>query len=245
MGDLRAEYRFLAPKLVAAGYRAVALDVRGHGDSDTSFSDYSSSALGSDVVALVRRLGVGPALVVGTSMGAGAAAWAAAEAPDLVRGLVLIGPFVRETELPTPIPKPVFAALFQLLLSRPWGSRFWASYYSNNLYPTLKPPDLAEYRKALKVNLDERGRLEALQKMASYSKADVEARLGDVKAPTLVVMGTKDPDFPDPAAEARVVAARLGGEFVLVEGAGHYPHAEMPDYTASKVLDFLAARIAA
>ena len=64
-----------------------------------------------------------------------------------------------------------------------------------------------------------------------------------VKAPTLVVMGTKDPDFSDPAAEARVVAARLGGEVELIEGAGHYPHAEMPDYTASKILDFLRARV--
>ena len=42
-------------------------------------------------------------------------------------------------------------------------------------------------------------------------------------------MGTKDPDFRDPAAEARFVADATGGEVLLVEGAGHYPHAEMPD----------------
>lgn len=245
MGDLRAEYRFLAPRLVAAGYRAVALDVRGHGDSDTSFKDYSSSAVGSDVVALVRRLDAGPAFVVGTSMGAGAAAWTAAEAPDLVRGIVLVGPFVRQTEMPGPLPAPVFAALFQILLARPWGPRFWASYYSSNLYPTARPADIAEYRQALRSNLEERGRIEALQKIASCSKADVEARLGDVRAPTLVVMGTKDPDFPDPGAEAQVVAARLGGEVVLVERAGHYPHAEMPDYTASTILDFVTSRVVA
>ncbi len=244
MGDLRAEYRFLAPRLVAAGYRAVAMDVRGHGDSDTSFRDYSSSALGDDVVALVRKLGE-PAFVVGTSMGAGAAAWAAAEAPDLVRGIVLIGPFVRDTENPGGIPAPVLRALFTVLFSRPWGPLAWAAYYANNLYPTVKPPDLPEYRQALRANLDEKGRMEALPKMMSYSKADVETRLGEVRAPTLVVMGSKDPDFPDPAAEARVVAARLGGEVALVERAGHYPHAEMPDYTASKVLDFLTSRVVA
>ncbi|MGH2370312.1 MAG: alpha/beta fold hydrolase, partial [Chloroflexota bacterium] len=33
MGDLRAEYRFLVPHLVAAGYRVVTMDVRGHGES--------------------------------------------------------------------------------------------------------------------------------------------------------------------------------------------------------------------
>ncbi len=178
-------------------------------------------------------------------MGAGAAAWAAAEAPDLVRGLVLIGPVVRDSDLPGGIPAPVLRALYTVLFSRPWGPRAWAAYYASLLYPTVKPPDLAEYRRVLRANLDERGRMEALQKMMSYSKADVEARLGGVRAPTLVVMGTKDPDFPDPAAEARVVAARLGGEVVLVERAGHYPHAEMPDYTAAKILGFLTSRVVA
>ena len=41
MGDLRSEYRFLIPQLVAAGYRAVSLDVRGHGETSTEWPDYS------------------------------------------------------------------------------------------------------------------------------------------------------------------------------------------------------------
>jgi pimeloyl-ACP methyl ester carboxylesterase len=60
-----------------------------------------------------------------------------------------------------------------------------------------------------------------------------------VKAPTLVVMGTQDPDFPDPVAEGRSVAEQTGGTLALVEGAGHYPHAEMPGKTAPIVIDFL------
>jgi pimeloyl-ACP methyl ester carboxylesterase len=240
MGDLRSEYRFLVPRLVEAGYRAVSLDLRGHGESDTSFADYSTSAHGSDVVALVRALGGGPALVVGTSMGAGAAVWAAAQAPDLIRGIVLVGPFVRETEQPGPLPKPLAGAFFQALLARPWGPLAWVGYYAS-LYPTVKPADLAEHLDRLRSNLTERGRMEALQKMMAYSKADVEARLGEVRAPTLVVMGTKDPDFPDPKAEARAVAGLLGGRVELIEGAGHYPHAEMPEVTAASILGFFAS----
>src|SRR5690242_8522826 len=76
MGDLRAEYRFLAPALVAAGFRVATMDVRGHGESSTGWDDYSAAAVGSDVVALARELG-GPAFAVGTSMGAGAVSWAA------------------------------------------------------------------------------------------------------------------------------------------------------------------------
>ncbi|OUC04926.1 hypothetical protein RY27_30400, partial [Litorilinea aerophila] len=95
MGDLRAEYRYLVPQLVDAGYRVVTLDVRGHGESSVGWTDYSVAGVGSDLVALLRALDGGPAVLVGTSMAAGAAVWAAAEAPELVAGLVLVGPFVR------------------------------------------------------------------------------------------------------------------------------------------------------
>src|ERR1035438_3655588 len=94
MGDLRAGYRFLAPALRAAGYRVACTDLRGHGDSDATFSSYGDEETAGDVIALIEELG-GPAVVVGNSMGAGAAALAAAQRPGLVSGLVLVGPFVR------------------------------------------------------------------------------------------------------------------------------------------------------
>lgn len=95
LGDVKEEYRFLAPKVVANGYRVVTTDLRGLGNSSVGWPAYTNAALGSDLVALVRHLGATSATIIGTSMGAGAAAWAAAEAPDLVDGLILIGPFVR------------------------------------------------------------------------------------------------------------------------------------------------------
>jgi len=55
------------------------------------------------------------------------------------------------------------------------------------------------------------------------------------------VMGTKDPDFSDPAAEARFIEQALGARTVLVDGAGHYPQAEFPDATTPAVVE-LAAR---
>jgi pimeloyl-ACP methyl ester carboxylesterase len=94
MGDLRATYRFLAPALRNAGYRVACTDLRGHGDSDTTFASYGDEETAGDAIALIEELG-GPAVVIGNSMGAGAAALAAAERPELIRGLVLVGPFVR------------------------------------------------------------------------------------------------------------------------------------------------------
>jgi pimeloyl-ACP methyl ester carboxylesterase len=166
-------------------------------------------------------------------MAAGSAAWAAAERPDLVAGLVLVGPFVRE--MPSPFVQTV---MLKTLLARPWGPAAWSIYYKS-LYPTAPPADFTDYRAALKQNLKQPGRFHALQGFTWSPRAAVEARLADVRASVLVVMGTKDPDFPDPAAEAHLVAERLSGSVALIEGAGHYPHAEMPEETAARVLAFL------
>lgn len=235
MGDLRQEYRFLAPQLVAAGWRVVTMDIRGHGESSVKWPDYSAAAVGSDIVALVRHLDAGPAFIIGTSMAAGSAVWAAAEAPDLMAGQVLIGPLVRN--LPVSF---VYELALKLGMARPWGVTAWSMFYKS-LYPTAPPADLSAYRGALKANLREPGRFAALQRMMTASKADCEARLDAVKTPTLVVMGTKDPDFkgPGPEAEARWLTQRLQGALVMVDGAGHYPHAEMPMQVGPQIISFL------
>ena len=238
-GDLRQEYRFLAPRLAKAGYRVVTMDLRGHGESSTGWPDHSASAIGSDIVALLSALDAGPAAIVGTSMGAGAAAWAAAEAPGRVAGLVLIGPFVRTVPPKNWLQGAVQAAMIKVGFAGPWAVSAWRAYYAS-LYPTAKPNDFAAYRAALAANLRAPGRLAALKAMMSATKDDVEARLGEVRAPTLVVMGTKDPDFADPAAEADTVARLLGGSVAMIDGAGHYPHAEMPAVTAPVIIDFIA-----
>lgn len=232
MGDVRGEYRFLAPQLVAAGYRAVSLDVRGHGESSTAWSDFSVAAIGSDILALIRHLDAGPAYVIGTSMGAGAGVWAAAEAPDLIRGLVLIGPFVRGAG------DKFLQLMFTVMFARPWGPSMWLKYF-NTLYPTRQPADFAAYTAALHANLKAPGRLEALHKMLMASKLASEERLPRVTAPVKVLMGSKDRDFKDPEAEAKLVADSLRGTYQMIENAGHYPHAEMPDIVGPIILSTL------
>jgi pimeloyl-ACP methyl ester carboxylesterase len=232
LGDLRAEYRFLVPELVQSGYRVVSMDLRGHGESSTAWPDFSVAAIGADMIALIRRLNAGPALIIGTSISAGAAAWAASEAPDLVSGLVLIGPFIRDT-MPIWQTKLLFTPLFSGL----WGPAAWIKYFKT-LYPSNPPADFDQYLSTLRQNLSQPGRLAALRGMITASKNALEERLDQVSAPVLVIMGTRDPDFNDPAAEARLVAERLGGEAHLIEGAGHYPHAEMPDQTSLLITSF-------
>lgn len=233
LGDLRQEYRFLAPQLIEAGYRVVTADLRGHGQSSTEWPDYSRVSAGRDLLALIDHLGVASATVVGNSFAAAPAVWAAAERPDAVKGLVLIGPFVRATETPLHM-KLLIRTMFQ----GPWKVRAWKWYYST-LFPTRKPADFNEYRNSLAAYLGEKGRFTAVRAMMFSSEPEIEQRLREVRAQTLVVMGSKDPDFPDPATEASWLAEQVGGEVSLIEGAGHYPQSEMPEDTGAAVLNFL------
>lgn len=231
LGDLRSEYRHLTPLLVRAGHRVVTADLRGHGGSSVGWSSYDPEDVGADLVALLDELEAdadGGAVVLGCSLSAAAAVWAAAERPDAVAGLVLLGPFVRDLPVPW----------YQRALLRFMTPGLWANYLPR-LSPTGGPEDLADHIAAVRDNLSEPGRTAPLRAMMLASKDACEARIGEVDTPCLVVMGGADPDFPDPTAEAEHVAGRLGGSSVVLDGLGHYPHAEDAERTAPHVIDFV------
>jgi pimeloyl-ACP methyl ester carboxylesterase len=232
LGDIRGEYRFLIPELVKAGYRVATMDVRGHGETSTDWDDFSVAGIGEDILALVRELKAGPAIVIGTSMGGGVAIWSAVEAPELVRGMILVNPFV-DGDSNGPL---VF--LLSIMFARPWGASMWTKYYSS-LYPTRKPADFASYVSALYANIKQRGRLEAVMAMLRASKRSSGERMPKVKQPALVIMGSKDPDFKNPIAEAKRIAEAVRGEYKVIGNAGHYPHAEMPEVTAPLMIEFM------
>ncbi|MEV1289951.1 alpha/beta hydrolase [Micromonospora sp. NPDC049679] len=239
MGDTRASYRFLAPALVEAGYRVATMDLRGHGESSAHWPAYSARSLGEDILALIRHLGA-PATVIGHSISCGSAIWAAAEAPEEITSVALIGPFIQDAPM-----NPVMRLATAAVLRSP---RLWSMYY-RSLYPTARPADFADYVRALRANLGGPGRMAAVRGLMGTGP-ECMARIPEVRCPVLVVMGTRDPDFPDPTAEARLAerlftpgAARVAVE--LVEGGGHYPHAELPQLTLPGVREFLAGAVRA
>jgi len=233
MGELRSSYRETVPALVAAGYRVATMDLRGHGASDATFSSYDDVAAGTDIVALIDELG-GPAVVLGNSMGAGAAVWAAAERPDAVVGLALIGPFVRNTPI-----NPLLAFVFKATMSGPWASAMWTMYLPK-LYPGRRPADLEAHIADIKRSMRLPGHRRAFVATTRTSHAPAAERLGSIAVPTLVVMGTADPDFPDPAAEATWIADRLDAQVTLIDGAGHYPQVEQPEPVNAALVSHLA-----
>ena len=232
MGDLRGGYRFLAPALRAAGYRVACTDLRGHGDSDTTFAAYGDEETAGDTIALIEQLG-GPAVVIGNSMAAAAAVIAAAQRPELVAGLVLVGPFVRNGRTSAPQ-----RLLMRVAMARPWAAMTWKAYLPK-LYAGRRPSDFADYRDQVVASLRRPGYAAAFSLTTRTDHTPAEQRLSDVSAPTLVVMGERDPDFPDPRAEAQWIADTLHGQLVMVPESGHYPQSQQPEATADAVLPFL------
>ena len=248
IGDSRHSYRFLAPALAAAGYRVATVDLRGCGDSSLGWEGYSRTDIGGDLVALVRHLG-GPAVIVGHSISGGAATVAAATAPDVVRGVIELAPFTRAQSID----------LGGLLRVKRFRSGYWqlaqvvlrgrlANWmkYLEVAYPT-KPADWSTESSRIERKLSEPGRMEVLQAMCKTSPADAGAQLANVRCPVLVIEGSLDPDWADPRAEGERIIAELPdglGDLAVVDGAGHYLHAQTPDEVLALALPFLARTLA-
>ena len=89
-GQTRHAWKGAGQKLAEAGYLAVSLDARGHGDSDWApDGDYSTDSLVEDLVAIVEHLGQRP-ILVGASMGGGTSLTAVGEARVAAEALVLV-----------------------------------------------------------------------------------------------------------------------------------------------------------
>lgn len=234
MGDTRGVYRHLSPLLTDAGLRLVTFDLRGMGESSVEWDDYSDAAIASDYISLLDHLDRSSAVFIGNSKTASSVVIAAADYPDKVSGLVLLGPFAREAKI-TWWQKWMFG----FMLGGPWGRRVWVSYYKKSLYPGNKPRDHKDYVAVLSRNLAEPGRFLAFKKQANDNHAESGTKLEKVHQPSLIVMGTADPDFPDAKKEANELAAILKSDVQFLEGSGHYPQADNPEKVAQAIIDFV------
>jgi pimeloyl-ACP methyl ester carboxylesterase len=241
MGDLRGTWRDLVGPLLDAGYRVAATDLRGHGDSDLTFATHGDVATAQDVLALLDELGGGPAVLVGNSMGAGAAAYAAAERPEAVTALVLTGPFLRNPPMGR-LAAAMLRLVYPVMFAEPWGAAAWTRYYRGTLSRGRKAPWFDEHVAAIREAYRDPARRAQLRLLTSQlTHEPVERRLAEVKAPTLAFVGRRDPDFRAPEAEAAWIAERTGACLVLLDDVAHYPQHQAGDQVAPAVLRFLAA----
>ncbi len=234
MLDLRSELRFLVPLLVEAGFRVVTIDQRGMGETSGEWPEYGSTPLARDLIALIRHLDAGPAIIYGTSNGAAAGVYVAAEEPGLVRGLILAAPFVRDGKMSW-IQRRLMGIMRIPFLTLP----IYMSYFPKWEPRQPRVPDFDEHVAKLKANLGQPTRRNVIAAyMLQQTHREAEARLDKVAVPSLVIMGTGDVDWPDPEAEARWIVSRLGSELLLLDGAGHHPHVEYPAEVSEAVVTF-------
>jgi pimeloyl-ACP methyl ester carboxylesterase len=233
MGDSRDAFDALADSLVTAGFRTAQFDLRGHGDSSTGFGAYGDVATSDDILTVIAELGGGPAYVAGASLSAGAAVMAAAREPGAIAGVVLLAPFLRNG-----VGEFARGAL-HWMVAGPWGPMVWKAY-SKTLWPGVGKDGAAARANATMALLTRKGRWgEFVRTVDGADHRVYEPYLGTTDVPALVVVGTKDPDWKDPVAEAEWVASQTGASVVRVEGAGHAPMFERPDVVAPAVVEFL------
>jgi pimeloyl-ACP methyl ester carboxylesterase len=185
--------------------------------------------LGADLSTLIRRLGGGPATIVGQSLGGMTALWMAENAPDLVDRIVCCCVTAR-TASPDPwrdraarVRATGTESIHELVLKR-WG-------YAD------RRPDLARWiLDSLDATPDEgyAGACEAISEM------DLEPGLAGIGARTLVVAGELDPAAP-PAAAERIAATIPGGRAVTVADSAHLLNREQPDALNAMLLEHLGA----
>jgi pimeloyl-ACP methyl ester carboxylesterase len=205
--------------LAHAGRRVVALDNRGHGESDKPHDAgaYATARMAGDAAALLDHLGLGAVDVMGYSMGARITAFLALGRPDLVRSAVLGGlghRLIESAGLPSGIAEALEAESLAEVTD-PMGRMFRA-------FADATRSDLAALAACI------RGSRQTL-------KPEGAAR---VKVPVLVCVGTNDPIAGDPHSLAKLFPR---GEAFDIEGRDHNLAVGDRSYKQA-VLEFLARR---
>ncbi len=214
-------------------YHVVALDQRGHGWSDHPEDDYSRTAYVDDAAAAIQALGLGPAVVVGHSMG-GLNAWVlAVRRPELVRAIVIEDmtantPGMSDVEgwrqwfESWPVPFSSLAAVRSFFAAeRP----AWADYFMEVMVERADG-----YRPIFSFE-------HMLRSVQDWQGRDYWAEIEQVACPALVVRGAEG-SMPRPELEQ--MAARMPqGRFVEVSGAGHVVHYDQPAGWRAAVEPFL------
>ena len=220
-------WRDWAPQLDALHdrYRCVVVEHRGHGRSEATSGALSIELFASDVVAVCRALGIGRAHVVGLSMGGMIAQHVALQAPALVATLVLAD---------TGAAMPAFIADGFRDYAR--GVRDTGHNDSRGVVPEFSPawsqqvlqnrPEVVRDNQRETEGTDPEVWCRAALAVADH---DVTARLGEIKAPTLLVWGGEDMlvpvDLMAPPLRDGLPDARLE---VLAE-AGHLSNLDQPE----------------
>lgn len=251
-------WRQQLPALAAAGYRAVAMDLRGYGGSDKTRDGYDPRTLARDVAGVVRALGERQAVVVGSGWG-GYVAWTTAVLhPREVAALGAVSAPHPATMLDLVTRAHRVAALRHVLAMQvPWiperrladpGSGFLRGHLEAWSAPGSGFPDdeaVSTYQQAISLWPASHCALEyhrwlVRSRFRGDGRAYSRAMSTPVAQPVLCVVGGEDPALPAGTLDrTRRLVAGAFAERVL-PGAGHFCQEESPDDFTEVLLGWLA-----
>jgi non-heme chloroperoxidase len=209
--------------------RALAIDLRGFGDSDRPPSGYAIPDLGADVVALLDALRIERATVVGHSFGSFVARHVALAHPGRVAALVLIGTGIRTAN---PVTADLRAAVRDL--PNPIPVEFAREFQATTAYRPI-PPEFFDRIVTESLKLPPRLWRETLEQLLDYDDAP---RLVGVEARTLLVWGDRDALFSR-ADQDSCLAALPAARLAVYEETGHCPNWERPERVAADLAAFV------
>jgi pimeloyl-ACP methyl ester carboxylesterase len=245
----------LAPMVAELGYHAIAVDLRGHGDSGPLDTGFAWALLHLDLALLIRHLGA-PVGFVAHSFGGGQAGGVAGAFPELVRWIVNIdglGPPEVAMQPPDDIPAAIrqaFDAVDRATLQPP---RPWVSLEEMAARRGRNNPRLSERwtrhlaRHGARATEDggwvwKADRMFGVGIPSEFGVGMLEAEIRAVRCPVLVLTGT-EPDTWRELTDEQVVE-RVGwfpdGRHEVVPGTGHYVHLEDPVSVMAHIERFVA-----
>lgn len=224
------------PPLLAAGFRVLRIDMRGHGGSDPVAGDYTMSQLAGDVAKVLDALGIGKVHYIGLSIGG-----MLGQAFALEYGSKLLSAMWCDT-LPG---SPSGAA-------QAWSERMATVRQANSLLPladatverwftdAFKPRNPARWKQIRDtvVGTTPAGYLGC---SAGIQNFDFVPRLPTLRLPVLVVCGAEDAGTP-PAENRRLAGLVQGARYEEIANARHFPNVEHPDTFNRIMMSWLSAQ---
>ena len=213
----------LAP-LARAGFRAIAVELKGHGLSDKPAApqEYTLESMRDHLLEILDALEIERCGIVGHSMGAAIAASAAASAPDRVTKLVMGAPVgfagVRGMKLFRLITPKVMEPLLPTLASRSLVRFMLSIVYGSRRRASLR--DIEEFHAPMKSP----GYTVALRNL--LHRFNWKAEFPRLSMPNLIIVGSED--ILSPASDVGLYASD-SGKAVIIEGAGHVLFDEAPE----------------
>ncbi|WP_226505111.1 alpha/beta hydrolase [Pseudomonas sp. MWU16-30317] len=217
---------------LAAHYKVIVLDLRGHGQSAKPRERYSIEGFSADVIALLEHLGCGPVHLVGLSMGGMIGFQLAVDHPQWLKSLCIVnsGPQVKLHS-----PSDYWQWFKRWGLMRVASMRTIGIALGKNLFP--KPDQGALRAKVAErwAGNDKRAYLASFNAIVGWG---VQERLGAIDCPTLVI--SADHDYTPVAVKEHYVTLIPDAHLAVIEDSRHATPLDQPERFNQTLLRFIA-----